>query len=274
MGLLQSTIANYDGLACNGKYSVSYGWKRDSPDERDHYHTFSYDTHSVPNVDLRQKCSPVYDQGKLGSCTANGIAFLYQYDEYRQSNTNMFMPSRLYIYYNEREMEGTVNQDAGAEIRDGIKSINKLGVCDELLWPYDISKFTNKPSVNCYNEGKKCKTVEYKRIEQSLFQLKKALESGFPVTFGFMVYESFESEEVANTGIMPYPKKDEKILGGHCVAAVGYNDEDETFIVRNSWGNEWGDSGYFYMPYKFLVNSSMASDFWIVKSVTDPNSLE
>lgn len=246
-----------------------YGWVRDKPDERDYRKTFNHFMDTPNTVDLRNKCPSVYDQGKLGSCTANGIGFLYHFDELKQNTKSIFMPSRLFIYYNEREMEGTVNQDSGAEVRDGIKSICKQGVCHETLWPYDISKFTEKPTEECYEEGKKCHSIKYSRVEQSLHQMKAALNSGFPVTFGFLVYESFESQEVADTGIMPFPKPDEKVLGGHCVAAVGYDDERRVFIVRNSWGDSWGDKGYFYMPYDFLLSGSQASDFWIVESVTD-----
>lgn len=250
----------------------AYGWTRDKPDERDLESLFAFHkSHvNISSVDMREKSPPVYDQGNLGSCTANGIGFCYQYDEMKQDNYNNFVPSRLFIYYNEREKEGTVKTDSGASVRDGIKCINILGVCDETLWPYDIAKFTVKPSQICYDEGKKAHAVKYHRVKHTLEQLKLALVHGYPVVFGFDVYESFESEEVAKTGIMPYPKPTEKMLGGHCVALVGYDDSKEMFIVRNSWGSEWGDKGYFYMPYSYAT-SKHASDFWTVTSVTDPH---
>ena len=259
----------------NVTYDRTYGWSRDTPDERDHHVRFTRDhanyIDGIPNVDLTSKCPPVYDQGKLGSCVENGVAFAYQYDEMKQKNTDVFMPSRLYVYYNVRSKMGTIDEDSGSTVRDGVKSVNKLGVCEEKDWPYDISKFTDKPTDECYVEGKKAHTLSYKRVEQSLEQLQLALSNDHPVVFGFKVYESFESPEVAKTGIMPYPKPDEKVLGGHCVALVGFDNETKRFKVRNSWGSEWGDNGYFYMPYNFALNGSQASDFWVINKVTNPD---
>ena len=245
-----------------------YGWKKDLPDFRDHYKVFTKFNHSN-TVDLRTKCPSVYNQGKLGSCTANSIAGAYEFDMIRQKEQNVFVPSRLFIYYNEREMEGNVDTDSGAQIRDGIKSINTQGIVPEKLWPYDISKFTEKPSDKLYEEAKNHLAVKYSRVVQDIDHIKEALNRGFPICFGFAVYESFETEEVATSGIMPMPKKDEKQLGGHAVLAVGYDENKKVIIVRNSWGEEWGDKGYFYMPYDFINDPDLASDFWIVERVLD-----
>ena len=149
-----------------------------------------------------------------------------------------------------------------------IKSINKLGICDETMWPYDISKFTEKPSENCYKFAKSHHSLLYRRVYQSISTIINALNEGYPVVFGFAVYESFEGEEVAKTGIMPMPKENEKLLGGHAVAVVGYCNKQKHFIIRNSWGEEWGDKGYFYMPYKFITNPQYANDFWTVERIT------
>ena len=245
-----------------------YGWKRDHPDCRDH--RMFYNTNNIENinnVDLRNKCPKVYDQGDLGSCTANAIAFAYQFDEFRQNEIEPFMPSRLFIYYNERKMEGDVSNDSGAAIRDGIKSINVQGVCPESEWPYNIDDFTDEPSEQCYEDAKNYYSVEYNRVDQVIPQLKACLNDGFPFVFGFSVYESFESPEVAETGVMPIPKKNEKLLGGHAVAAVGYDNSKKSFIIRNSWGEKWGLNGYFYMPYEYISNCSLCNDFWVVKRV-------
>ena len=244
-----------------------YGWRKELQDNRDEilgHDNFTFDS----SHDLRDKCPDVYNQGKLGSCTANAIAAAYEFDMMKQEETP-FVPSRLFIYYNEREMENTVNSDSGAEIRDGIKSINKVGIVNEVLWPYIISKFTEKPPTELYTKALEHRAVKYQRVIQDLNNLRKTISSGFPIVFGFSVYESFESEEVAKTGIMTMPKPDEKLLGGHAVMAVGYDDTTEVFVIRNSWGNEWGDKGYFYMPYKFIINSGLASDFWVVEKVRD-----
>ena len=137
------------------------------------------------------------------------------------------------------------------------------------MWSYDVSKFTTKPGENLYNEAKHHLAVKYSRVLQDIDHIKEALNRGFPICFGFSVYNSFETEEVANTGIMSMPKKDESLLGGHAVLAVGYDDTKKCIIVRNSWGKEWGDNGYFYMPYDFIIDSDLASDFWIVERVQD-----
>jgi C1A family cysteine protease len=223
----------------------------------------------IKHVDLRDECPAIYDQGHLGSCTANALAFCYQYDEQHQKEPSQFIPSRLFIYYNERNMEGHVLDDSGAEIHDGVQVLNTIGVCSETEWVYDISKFTIKPDENCYTNALLHKTSVYKPIQQDLSQLRLALIAGFPVVFGFSVYESFESPDVAKTGNMPIPLPAEKLLGGHAVAAVGFDDTRQVFIVRNSWGASWGDKGYFYMPYAFITNPDMASDFWTITATHD-----
>ena len=219
-------------------------------------------------VDLRDKCPQVYDQGKLGSCTANSIGFLYHYQELQQKNKDVFTPSRLFIYYNERKMEGHISTDSGAEIHDGIKSVHDLGVCDEKNWNYDIEYFNVKPSEFCYKQAKLHKALQYQAVKHNIEQFKLCLLHGYPVSFGFVVFESFESKETATSGIMSMPKKDEKELGGHAVALVGYDDDKKCFIVRNSWGTTWGDKGYFYMPYEFIQNKKWTNDFWIIKQVS------
>ena len=248
-----------------------YGWRPDTPDVRDKYFKPKVEVSNITtgDVDLREQCPGIYNQGELGSCTANAIAAAYEFDEIKENENNIFIPSRLFIYYNERQMENTVSQDAGAEIRDGIKSINRIGVCPEPLWPYDISKFTQKPPQNCYECAKNHQSVEYSRVKQDLYHLKSCLDEGLPFVFGFAVYESFESEEVAKNGKMVMPTKNDKMLGGHAVMAVGYNDKQKVFIIRNSWGVNWGDQGYFYMPYEYMTNKNLCSDFWVVKKVRD-----
>ena len=259
-----------------------YGWKRDKLDPRDHYRTFKHPTLGYPltssKVDLRNKCPHVYDQGSLGSCTANAIAFAYEYDQIKQHEVHIFTPSRLFIYYNERTMEGTVDYDAGAEIRDGIKSVNMQGICTEQEWPYNIYKFTVKPDNRWYEEGKKNHRVAYKRINMHLDEMKNCLHNGLPFVFGFVVCESFE--QIGRDGVMMIPDENEDILGGHAVAAVGYDDNMEAngekgyFIIRNSWGKNWGtESGHFYMPYNFITNPKYCSDFWTIERITDPKPI-
>jgi C1A family cysteine protease len=245
-----------------------YGWIPDVPDNRDQL--FSASGAVMANlpqkVDLRQHCPSVYDQGQLGSCTANAIGGAFEFDQLKQGLTD-FMPSRLFIYYNERTIEGTVDSDSGAMIRDGMKSVNKLGVCPETEWSYDIAKFRDKPTDNCFTDAAKHQALVYRSVVQDLHQIQGCLASGYPVVFGFSVYESFEGKDVARSGVVPLPKKGEKQLGGHAVLAVGYDDTTQSFTVRNSWGSAWGQGGYFTMPYAYMTSSQLASDFWALYTV-------
>ena len=246
-----------------------YGWVRDLPDHRDHLYSVPFEVlKALPTqVDLRGQCPPVYDQGQLGSCTANAIAAAIEFERMRQKLQD-FMPSRLFIYYNERVMEGTVDSDSGAQIRDGIKSVATIGDCPEAEWPYDISKFADKPPTSCYNDAAKVKAVSYSSVLQSLNQLKGCLAAGFPFVFGFTVYDSFESQAVAESGVVPMPGPNEQVLGGHAVIAVGYDDSQQRFMVRNSWNTTWGLQGYFTMPYSYLTDANLADDFWTIRLIS------
>jgi len=252
-----------------------YGWIPDLPDHRDFMYAAPLAVLRAlpPKKDLTGQCPPVYDQGELGSCTANAIGAAHHFEQMKQNAKKASTPSRLFIYYNERDIEGTVNEDAGAMIRDGIKSVVKQGVCPETQWPYVISRFTKKPSKPCYTEAMNHQVVSYRRVAQSLNQMKGCLASGYPFVFGFSVYESFESSAVTKTGKVPMPRTGEAMLGGHAVAAVGYNDADQRFIVRNSWGSKWGKKGYCFMPYAYLTDPDLAADFWTIRTVEVPTDM-
>jgi len=247
-----------------------YCWRPDNTDLGDEYKRYKRNivstnlTRVVNNV---AHCGPVLDQGELGSCTANAIAGAYTYRYNLENNTlagsaTEFLPSRLFVYYNERRMEGNVKTDAGAEIKDGIKSIKKLGACPESMWPYDISKFTEKPPTECYDEAKECHhATEEHRVVKTLDSLKGCLETGRVFAFGFVVFESFEDQSKWTGAVMPLPAKGEKVLGGHAVLCVGYDDDKKSFLVRNSWGAKWGLEGNFYMPYEFMTGTFNLHDF-------------
>lgn len=238
-----------------------YGWKPQLPDYRDYDFKLVEKIVLPTSVDLRSKMPPVYDQGQLGSCTANAIAGALEYALMKEAMTD-FVPSRLFIYYNERVIEKTVNTDSGANIRDGIKSVNKQGVCPETEWPYNIGEFNKRPSSNCYKDAKKDLVKTYAGVAQNLINMKTCLAMGYPFIFGFSVYSSFESDEVAKTGILNMPVHGESQMGGHAVVCVGYDDALQRFIVRNSWGPNWGQEGYFTIPYGYLTNTKLANDFW------------
>jgi C1A family cysteine protease len=246
-----------------------YGWLPDLPDHRDHLYAAPVEVAGAlpSSVDLRAECPPVYDQGQLGSCTANAIAGAIQFNQIKQKLVQIFNPSRLFIYYNERAIEHTVASDSGAQIRDGIKSVGKQGDCPETEWQYEISKFKIKPPKNCYSDALKYKAVLYQRLTPVLSQLKGCLASGYPFVFGFTVYESFESAQVAKTGHDSLPKSNEQSIGGHAVMCVGYDDAKQWFVVRNSWGDKWGMKGYFTLPYSYLISANLASDFWTIRVV-------
>ena len=244
-----------------------YGWIPDLPDHRDHVYSAPARMPALPDsVDLRPQCPPVYDQGELGSCTANAIAGALEFDRRKQQLPD-FVPSRLFIYYNERVMEHTVASDSGAQIRDGIKSVAKIGVCPESEWPYDISKFTAKPPAQCYTDAKLDRAVSYQRVQQSLTQMQGCLASGIPFVAGISVYESFESDSVAKTGMVPMPHPTEQLLGGHAILICGYDVIKGVFTFRNSWGDSWADKGYGYLPFDYLLDKNLADDFWVIKTV-------
>lgn len=242
-----------------------YHWEKDRFDSRD----FAYKvTKRVqPNyVDLREQCSVVEQQGQLGSCVGNTIAGAIEL-LYNRNNKPSDI-SRLFIYYYSRFFINTVHTDSGARIRDAIKSVYTYGAPLERLWPYDISKFRMKPNKQAMEDALSRKVTRYERITNHEGCLD-ALANGFPVSVGFNVYSSFESDIVRTTGVMPYPQVSrERYLGGHAVLLVGYDKQRQVYIARNSWGADWGDRGYFYMPFRVIQNNRMSDDFWVIKTVT------
>jgi C1A family cysteine protease len=242
-------------------------WVSDKPDTRDYRYSITQKV--SPNlVDLRPYCSPIENQGSLSSCTGQAIAGAIELLNKRNGKPTDV--SRLFIYYYERLLLGTVDYDSGAYIRDGIKATNHYGASLESLWPHDIRKFKHEPITEAKNDALNRKVTRYERVT-SFDGCIDALNNGYPVIMGFHVYTSFMSASVARTGVMPYPNtRREKLLGGHAVLLVGYDKRKKVFIARNSWGTLWGAKGYFYMPFNVVTNTSMSSDYWIIKSVNNP----
>lgn len=245
------------------KKTKRYGWKPDVPDQRDY--EFIAKKVKIPKVvDWRGGMPPVYNQGNLGSCTANAIAAAVDWERKFQGE-QFISPSRLFIYWNERAVENSTQSDAGASIRDGIKSVKRQGDCPEKEWPYVISKFKTKPAPKCYADALKYRAVRYLRVDADIISLKKALAER-PVVFGFTVYQSFESGAVERTGIVPMPRLRERVVGGHAVVATGYDEKARMVICRNSWGTRWGDKGYFYLPYQYFTDQ-LTGDCWAIQLV-------
>ena len=243
----------------------SLGWIPDLPDQRDF--KLAVSNVALPSaVDLRPLMPPVYDQLALGSCTANAIAAAVEFERAKQKLPHI-TPSRLFIYYNERVLEDSVDSDSGATLRDGMKAISDPGVCSESDWPYNIEKFAVKPPARDFKIAPFNRAISYLSVGQAVNPMRSCLASGYPFVFGMSVYDSFLSDEVARTGIVPMPGPQESLQGGHAPLGVGYDDSRRLFLGRNSWGVSWGIKGYFWIPYEYLTNADLADDFWTLRSV-------
>ncbi|SEQ99342.1 Cysteine protease, C1A family [Solimonas aquatica] len=242
-----------------------YGWQPDLPDHRDHpYAAVHGRRRRLPRqVDLRAHCPPVDNQGSLGSCTAHALSSALEFLELR-AGQRLVNLSRLFVYYNERVIEHSVERDAGASLRNGIKTLVRQGVCEEALWPYRIREFQVRPPPPTYRQATRHCIRSYQRLE-TLEEMRDCLAEGYPFVFGFSIYESFESARVARSGVLEMPARHEAQLGGHAVMAVGYDDRARRFLVRNSWARDWGQQGYFTMPYAYLENRNLSDDFWTVR---------
>jgi C1A family cysteine protease len=242
-----------------------YGWKPSLPDLRDHIADAS-ELPVLDEVDPRADLPEVFDQGQLGSCTANAVAAAVEYDA-KLNGSDPGPLSRLWIYYYERKLEGSpADQDTGAYGRDGFKVCKNLGVPLERDWPYDIAKYSQEPPASLADEAREHRISNYRAVPRNLDSMKAVLSNRQTIAFGFSVYESFESQEVAQTGIVAMPSRNEKALGGHEVLLVGYLKEEPNYgLVRNSWGPNWGLKGYFLMPWQYLLDANLASDFRTIR---------
>jgi C1A family cysteine protease len=269
-------------MAASTQPRFGLGWVPDLPDHRDLAYSAPLQHLQAlpPSVDLRPQFPwAPYDQGPIGSCTANAIAGAIQFDRAKGKQTPDFTPSRLFIYYNERSVEHSIAADAGAMIRDGIKSVAKQGACKETTWPYDPtpanpqthlfpphSPPATKAPAAAYHEAETYRAMAYYRVQQSLAQMKGCLAEGFPFVFGFSVYQNIYDASGNPVTVLPMPSGSQ--IGGHAVLAVGYDDAKQLFTIRNSWGPGVQDHGYFYMPYAYVSDPTMANDFWTVRGMT------
>ena len=221
-----------------------------------------------PACDLRPVCPPVRSQGNLNSCTAHAVAAAVQCDLLKQVLPE-FVPSRLFIYYNARVREHTVRSNTGVPTRDAIKSVAGLGVCPEELWRYDPHRFADRPPRWCFRSAKRCRIASYHRLDRDLNSMRACLHEGYPFLAGLVVFSGFTGMRVERTGVAELPRPGERRVGNHVVLVVGYDDREERFIVRNSWGATWGKHGYFTLPYGYLANEHLSGDFWTVRAAAE-----
>lgn len=225
----------------------------------------------------------IHDQGALGSCTAQAITLSMEYKLYEMDAYQKLSP--LFLYYNERKLMGTIKEDSGASLSDGIKAICTWGVCRESLWTYsdDDVKFMVKPSASAYSDAKNymgLDSIKTSYVNYSLESIKSRLSQGIPVVFGIYVYPSFESSKAEATGKIPMPSDRERSIGGHALMFTGYDDETQEFKFANSWGKKWGDNGFGYLKYDYVMNVGapvyrpyfFANDIWSIDKIGKEDS--
>ncbi|MDB5097706.1 MAG: peptidase [Cyanobacteria bacterium RYN_339] len=210
-------------------------------------------------VDNRQYCSPVADQGNLGSCTAFSMGKGLREYIANKNGEKAAPVSALWLYYYERAHMGAqyIKEDSGAMMADGEYVLTHDGDADQSTWAYSIAKFAVKPP-KAADATAAAHKLQASQDLTNFDDVKAALAAGQPVAFGFTVYESFQN--IGDDGVMPMPASGEGVLGGHAVLAVGYDDTKKLLTVRNSWGSGWGDKGYFYMPYDFASHMTGDND--------------
>lgn len=242
-------------------------WKKEPDDNRDK--RYSLQLKAIPKMilptleDLSYIFPKVWDQGNLGSCVSHATNTCVLYSSVVQNR--VIDPSRLFLYYTTREIEGTINEDNGCYIRNSFKALSNKGVCAESTWPYN-NYFASMPHENAFKEGVSTLGESYSKIDNSnLDELKACLSiHKRPFAFGFLVYSSFLENW---SSVMPIPKSNENFEGGHAVTAVGYSDGKQAFKIKNSWGSTWKDGGYFWMPYSFIT-SRYCDDFWMLERIS------
>lgn len=213
---------------------------------------------------LQNEMPPVWDQESTSACTAFSATAAYQH-RMKVENLPVFDASKLFLYYNERLLEGDVDKDEGATVRDSMVALQQYGNLSEDQFPFSEGNVLIKPSEADYTAAAKRKVVSFKAVDQDELSIKTAVFGHNPICFGIMVYDSFESDTVARTGMVPMPNTQfDRVLGAHAVCLVGWNDSLKSFLVRNSWGSNWGREGYFFLPYQYVLDPKLASEFWII----------
>lgn len=250
------------------------GWKRQAADSRDH--AFKLEpmvSHSLPleMLDMRRPWQAVIgiaNQGELGSCTAQGTLECFRWPFWKaRREVPEFSTLAQYYYSRVKIAHGAAGDDSGCTIRDAVKTVHQIGACDAKLWPYDPTLFDLNPPEECLISASKHKSMSY-HLLHTVDDIKTQLANWYPVVGGFTCYESLQSEAVGKTGAIPIPTPGETVIGGHCMAFVGYCNDRKAFLCANSWGSNWGDGGFAWLPY-WYVESNNASDFWVIHTETN-----
>lgn len=269
--------------------NIGLGWMRDLPDVRDYspehekikpmlkkLNVLSAPATLAASIDLRAWCAPIEDQGALGSCTANAGVGMIEFYEKRAFGT-WLDASRLFLYKATRNLLGWTG-DSGAYLRTTMGAMALFGVPPEKYWPYDIEDFDVEPSAFLYAFAQSFQSINYYRLDPPgispkdlLIRIKTNLAGNMPAMFGFPVYDSYKQADA--NGKIPFPCPKDKLVGGHAVVAVGYDDAMKVknancgsattgaLLIRNSWGNDWGDKGYGWLPYDYVLKG-LAVDWW------------
>ena len=240
-----------------------YNLKRQKEDKRD----YMYEPHilEIPSThflsDVQMISSPILDQGNLGSCVSNASYALF----YIRSIGKISL-SRLQLYMTSRAIDGSsLTEDTGSTIRGCMKAVSKYGLTNEKIWSYDILNFDKLAPSDAFTNLYKLTNFIYTFIKQDLKSIKEVLASGKPILIGITIYSSFESNNAINYGIIPMPNTTkEELLGGHAILLIGYDDKTKVFKFQNSWSTLWGDKGYGYIPYDYILNNNLAFDLCTV----------
>lgn len=245
-----------------------FGYRPDHLDHRDH--VYQIPETPIPGSDLRSLMTmPIYDQRETNSCVAHATARVMHYLRISQS-MDFGIPSRLFIYYGARLLENDVRNDSGCEIRDAIKTLAHDGAPPESSWPFAENMITKKPPKKIYDLAQHGLLLQYQRVPQKIDHIRSCLNHKIPIVFGFSVFSAIETQGVANTGVVPLPRPNEAPLGGHAVYIVGDQPDKSRIVFCNSWGADWGDGGYGYLPYDYILNDDLADDFWAMFLVSRP----
>lgn len=219
------------------------------------------------HVDLRPWCSPIENQGSVGSCTAQAVVGALEYFE-RKTRGHHVDASRMFLYRATRRYLGWEGRgDTGAFVRSAIKALRLFGSLPETYWPYDEARFDDEPEAFHYAFAQNFKAIEYYRVPETVADLQGVLAAGLPVVFGFTCFTSLFTAEVNATGVIPYPSAHDQVEGGHAVLAVGFTESH--LIFRNSWGADWGDQGHGYLPWSYFDSTRpLATDCWVLVNAT------